>query len=169
MPVLLACPPPAIQTDMDRFADEGLIQGIIISVEVFDPPKSKAYLPGKDRVPLSAFYYTLRHAVSLWGGDNVYSNLIPGLESPETTRDGSGQIAASGARPVLSPFRPIAGTDLEDVMPLPAETLYKLCNDVLADYKSFHPDAGDFDPTRNPETVPMPSRRKPADKSQEEE
>ena len=175
LPIILACPPPSIQTDMDLFKKNG-IHGIVISVEVFDPPKSKECLPGKDRVPLSAFYYTLRHAVFLWGWENVYSNLIPGLEDPRMTREGCGQIASTGARPVISPFRPIAGTGLQDVMPLPAEVLYKLCNDVLNDYYSFHQDmdtfdetdnCGPFDMTRNPETVVMPIKKPKSDKSQE--
>ena len=174
LPIILACPPPSIQTDMDLFKKNG-IHGIVISVEVFDPPKSKECLPGKDRVPLSAFYYTLRHAVFLWGWKNVYSNLIPGLEDPRMTREGCGQIASTGARPVISPFRPIAGTELQDVMPLPAETLYKLCNKVLTDYCSFHQDMGPFDKTddsepfdttRDPEIVVMPVDKHESAKSQ---
>ena len=153
IPLLLACPPPAMQTDIDAFHD-AKINGIIISVEVFDPPKSKEYLPGKDRVPLSAFYYTLKHAVTRWGGEFVYSKLIAGLESPETTREGCGHIASTGARPVISPFRPISGTALEDIMPLPAEELYSLCLKVLDDGSGAGPEV--LDMGRDPETVVMP-------------
>jgi|GEM_PF-4713471 len=154
--LLLACPPPSMQTDIKTFHDAG-IDGIIISVEVFDPPKSKEYLPGKDRVPLSAFYYTLKHAVTICGGDKVYSKLIAGLESPETTREGCGHISSTGARAVISPFRPIAGTDLEDIMPLPAEELYSLCIEVLKDGSGSGKDA--LNMSRDPETVVMPAGR----------
>lgn len=177
--VFLACPPPTMQTDMDAYHDAG-IDGIIISVEVFDPPKSKAYLPGKDRVPLSAFYYTLRHAVSVFGKDEVFSNLIAGLERPDTTREGCAQIAATGAHPVISPFRPIAGTDLQDIMPLPAEVLYDLCTSVMKDCSPPKPEnnepgnnESENDKPRNmnrfPETVVLPNPYDATEKSQEAE
>ena len=165
IPVILACPPPTMQTDMDIYRDNG-ITGIVISVEVFDPPKSAEYLPGKDRVPLSAFYYTLKHAVSIWGGENVFSNLIAGLEDPSTTREGCGHIASTGARPVIAPFRPIAGTLLKDLMPLPAEELYKLCKKVFDDYSQFHKNLGSIDMKRFPETVVMPAEETDDKKSQ---
>ncbi|AGI48015.1 hypothetical protein TALC_01023 [Thermoplasmatales archaeon BRNA1] len=135
-PLHLACPPPTVQTDMDTYKAAG-ISGITISVEVFDPPKSREYLPGKDRVPLSAFYYTMKHAVDLWGGKAVFSNLIAGLESPETTREGCAQISSMGASPVIAPFRPIPGTPLQNVMPLAAKTVYSLHNDVRADCRAM--------------------------------
>ena len=133
--IRLVCPPPTMQTDMNIYKDAG-IKGITISVEVFDPPKSAEHLPGKDRVPLSAFYYTMKHATTCWNGD-VRSNLIPGLESVETTREGFAHISIMGGIPVISPFHPVPGTDLSDVMPFPAKVLRKLYDDVKKDYDAI--------------------------------
>jgi hypothetical protein len=71
------------------------------------------YAPGKARLIGHAYYYrALEHAVRLFGPVRTRTIAITGLEAPAETIRGAAFVASLGVMSILSPFRPLDGSDL---------------------------------------------------------
>lgn len=82
-------------------------------------------MPAKGATPRERYLEAIEAAVKLWGREGqVRSALILGLEPLESTLEGIDQIARRGAMPILSPFRPVPGTPMEDAAPPSADELF---------------------------------------------
>ncbi|MDD1368687.1 hypothetical protein PTB13_11790, partial [Bacillus sp. MHSD17] len=81
-------------------------------VEVFDWERNWAVSEGKAKIGLDHYLKVLERAVKVFGRGNVTSNLIVGLESPESTAKGAEVFASMGVVPKLIIFRPLNGTPL---------------------------------------------------------
>lgn len=85
-----------------------------MNIEFFSDAAWREFIPGKHRhVGKKRYLEALEYAVSLFGPINTRSLVIVGLEDPEYTVEGSEKLASMGVMPILSPFRPLTGTELE--------------------------------------------------------
>ncbi|MGV8080943.1 MAG: hypothetical protein AB2L22_12915 [Syntrophales bacterium] len=126
LPVDIMLMPRSDPQTIDRLIQAG-VHGFAINLEIFDPEIASNHCKEKSRVGRTAYAETIARAVALTGGNGrVRSLLLVGAESAETTLKGVEFIAALGADPVLSPFRPAQGTILASVRP----PTYELMADV---------------------------------------
>lgn len=99
-----------IQMLKDSGADE-----LGMNIEFYSDQAWTKYIPGKkEYIGKKRYFEALEYAVSLFGPINTRSLIIAGLESPEYTIAGAEFLASLGVMPILSPFRPLDGTELED-------------------------------------------------------
>jgi hypothetical protein len=85
-----------------------------MNLEFYDEASWEMYIPGKRRyIGRKRYLEALEYAVSLFGPINTRSLLIAGLESPESTIAGAELLVSLGVMPILSPFRPLNGTELQ--------------------------------------------------------
>jgi len=95
-----------------RLADAG-VHGMALNMEVASAEGSVVHLRSKHRRARPFLAETIAAAVDRLGSSGrVRSLIIPGLEPVGDTLAGVAEIAALGADPVLSPFRPAGGTAL---------------------------------------------------------
>lgn len=99
------------------------VHGFALNIELFSDPASTVHVRAKHRRSRPHFDETVSTAVRLLGPGRVRSLIIPGLEPAEETVAGVEHIASLGADPVLSPFRPAAGTKLSAHRPVSAALL----------------------------------------------
>ncbi len=84
-------------------------------MEIFDREIFKKLCPGKEeRVGWERFAGALEHAAGVFPSGTVSSNLIVGLEPPESTIEGIDFLTKMGVMPILPIFRPLKGTTLSD-------------------------------------------------------
>ncbi|MCL2311873.1 MAG: ATP-grasp domain-containing protein [Firmicutes bacterium] len=157
-PVYVMCLPPEDPRLIELLYDTG-IDEIAFNIEVFDREIAKKIMPGKGLIPLQQYYNSLNKGVNLWGRNGrVKSLVIVGLETQESLMQGIQTLCTMGVQPVLSAFRPLKNTPLENSIPPPTNTLIdiytqaeKLCkNESLFlgpscfecqnNTVSFHPD-----------------------------
>jgi len=118
--------PRADASYIDRYVASG-VHGFALNIEVFDDKVAARVIPEKQRLGKDVFARNIERAVeATGGGGRVRSLILIGLEDLETTLEGVEFIAALGADPVLSPFRPAQGTALHRHAPPPADFLERL-------------------------------------------
>ena len=84
-------------------------------------------MPGKGNIPLSTYLSALERSVQLLGANNsVRTAFVVGLESIESTLEGIERVCRMGVSPILSVFRPIPGTEMENQIIPSNESLYDL-------------------------------------------
>jgi Radical SAM superfamily len=111
---------------IDRLVDLG-VYGFSINLEIYDERTAAENIRLKSRIGRSTLARNLERAVELTGGrGRVRSLIVVGLEPIETTLAGVEYLAGLGCDPVLSPFRPAAGTGLTNLAPPTAAYLEEL-------------------------------------------
>lgn len=116
VPVDVMLPPHDLDT-VDRLVDAG-VAGLSMNIEIFDEEIAERLCPSKQRLGLSGYAKAIERAVARLGEKGrVRSLLIVGLEPAASTLAGVEFIASLGCDPVLSPFRPAAGTPLAKTEP----------------------------------------------------
>ncbi len=120
--VALEIHPPADNKWIDRTYAAG-VDALSYAVEIHDPVilaevcQGRAKLIGRDR-----YYEALAYAAEIFPSGTVWSDLIVGLESAESTRAGIDRLTSMGVLPVLSLFRALDETELrEHPLPEPEE------------------------------------------------
>lgn len=97
---------------IDMLHDAG-VDELGMNLEFFSDNAWARFIPGKHRhIGKGRYLDALTHAVSVFGPINTRSILMVGLEPPESTIDGAELLASMGVMPILSPFRPLTGTEL---------------------------------------------------------
>ncbi len=98
------------------------------AVEIHDPEVLQKYCEGRVRyIGRERYYEALRYAATIFPSGTVWSDLILGLESPESTMRGIDALAGMGVVPVLSLFRPLEDIELRH-HPLPkVEEVVPIC------------------------------------------
>lgn len=87
----------------------------VCNLEMFDAEAFARICPGKQaHGGQQAIWAALERAKQSFRWGAVVSNMIPGLESVESTLEGMRELVARGAVPLLVPFRPLPGTPLEE-------------------------------------------------------
>jgi hypothetical protein len=98
--------------------------------EIFDPATFKEVCPGKHReYGLERYLEAVRYCATLgkkgpWNEPWVSNGeIIAGLEPPESSIKAIDWITSVGAIPTVCVFRPLVGTDMQDVLPPRTEDL----------------------------------------------
>lgn len=116
IPIAAQICPPEDLSYIDRLKEAGLTT-ISFNMEIYDEASRKAVCPGKSQVTIDHYLEALRYAAGVLGRSQVSSWLIAGLEPKETTIAGVRAVAATGAIPFVTVFRPLLGTELGSKLP----------------------------------------------------
>ena len=111
--------PPRDNQWIDRTYAMG-VDALSYSIEIHDAERLREHCPGRAQdVGRDRYHEALRHAAAVFPSGTVWSDLIVGLEPPESTMEGIDRLVDMGVLPVLSLFRPLDDTQLHN-HPLPA-------------------------------------------------
>lgn len=112
-PIYLMCTPPHKSKILDKLFESGVTE-VSFNLEVFDRILAQKYMPGKGALSLETYKTAFEKAVRLWGKNGkVRTIFIVGLEPKESFLKGVEFVCQLGVSPILSLFKPIAGTPLE--------------------------------------------------------
>jgi radical SAM protein (TIGR04043 family) len=130
LPVHVQICPPSDMNTIDRLKDAGA-DTIGIHIETFDKNILRRFAPSKAKHNIKFFIKAWRHAVSVFGRNQVSSFIISGLgENIASIIEGAELLCDIGVFPYLLPFRPIPGTHLEASRPPSPETMINLYEEV---------------------------------------
>lgn len=106
--------PPQSNRWVDRTYAMG-VDALCYSIQIHDPDLLRTYCSGRAGVVGRDRYYdALGYAATIFPSGTVWSDLIVGLEPPESTIAGIDLLVRMGVLPVLSLFRPLEDTQLRD-------------------------------------------------------
>lgn len=136
---VMSLPPQDLQVLKDYY--EAGVTEIGFNIELFDPQMAARYMPGKSKLPRQEYILALKEATRFWGTNGkVRSLIIVGLEPEASLLNGIQKLCEIGVMPILSVYRPIPGTDTENIVP-PSNRylreLYKKSFDICQKY-SLH-------------------------------
>jgi radical SAM protein (TIGR04043 family) len=124
--------PPQDLDEIDRLRDAGADE-LGMNLEFFTLQAMQRHAPGKLRhIGFEHHDRALRRAVAVFGCGNARSIVIVGLEPAEATVAGAERLAAMGVMPILSPFRPLDGTDLAHERGFTPKLLFEIQAEVAA-------------------------------------
>jgi len=118
------CPPEEL-IYIQRLKEAGLTT-ISFNLEIFDENSRREICPGKSKVSVAHYLEALKYATGVFGRGQVSSWLIAGLEPKETTIEGVRAVAATGAIPFVTVFRPLIGTELSSKLPPAVEDVIEI-------------------------------------------
>lgn len=125
-PIYLMSLPPQNANILARLQQAGITE-VAFNLEVFDRDVARRYMPGKGAIPLSVYENAFRAATQLWGTTgNVRTIFVVGLEASQSLLDGIEYVVKMGVSPILSLFRPAAGTQLQDLIPPSDEEIWEI-------------------------------------------
>ena len=79
---------------------------------------------------MSKYINALKEATAIWGkSGNVRTLFIVGLERKKTLIEGVKTVCSMGVMPVLSIFRALKGTEMQDIVPPPNKWLLEIYNE----------------------------------------
>jgi predicted ATP-grasp superfamily ATP-dependent carboligase len=126
MSIYLMCLPPSNLSDIDTYHSAGVTE-FGFNIEIYDRNLSSLYMPGKGSIPLEQYLDALGYAASICEQPGaVRSAFIAGLEPSGSLLEGIKAVCDVGAAPVLSAFRPIPGTPMQNVIKPSSEWLHKV-------------------------------------------
>lgn len=133
---LMSIPPMDVMI-LDRLKSSGITE-IAFNIEIFNPTLRKIIMPGKGSIPLEQYFAALEHAVKLWGNSGrVRSLLIYGLDNDDYFLSGINKLCSLGIEPIISIFRPLSGTVLENENPPITSdifSIYEKCRGITENY-----------------------------------
>nr|VFK38237.1 MAG: ATP-grasp domain-containing protein [Candidatus Kentron sp. TC] len=125
MPIYQMLEPPEDMSRIEELKHAG-VDEVGFNLELFNREIAERLMPGKGLVSLQKYVDTLKRAKELWPEFGaVRSLLIVGLEPLEDTLQGVEELADLGVMPILSPFRPVPGTELAHRVPPTGEFMYQ--------------------------------------------
>jgi radical SAM protein (TIGR04043 family) len=117
IPIQLQIIPPDDLSWLGRLKDSG-VDSLGVHIETFDPEVFKTVTPGKAMIGLDKYIETWKEAVKVFGRWQVSTYILVGMgESVETVIEGASLCGELGVYPFIVPFRPVAGTPMENVKP----------------------------------------------------
>jgi len=135
--IYLMCLPPEDLTVLDKYFGAGITE-IAFNIEIYDRALAKRYMPGKGSIPIERYITSLKKSVELWGNTgNVRTSFVVGLETTASLLRGIEDCCKIGVTPILSAFRPIPGTALENFIPESNEYLYNLIHNAKMIVKKY--------------------------------
>ena len=102
--------------DPSRLRDLG-VRELSVNIEIFDEHVARRRMRQKYDYGRNRYLDYLEAAAAEFDAGRVRSMLLVGIEPPESTLEGVEAIAARGAVPVLSPFRPDPATPMRSAQP----------------------------------------------------
>ncbi|MCM1500509.1 MAG: ATP-grasp domain-containing protein [Clostridium sp.] len=122
---LMSLPPQDIH--ILKFLKQAGITEVAFNLEIFDRDLAQSYMPGKGKIPLEVYRRAFKESVALWGNTgNVRTIFVVGLEPKESLLKGIEYVSKLGVSPILSLFKPIAGTDLSHLLAPCDEEIYEI-------------------------------------------
>lgn len=122
-PIYVMSLPPKNLSVLDKYFAAG-VNEVAFNIEIYDRNYAKQIMHGKGDISLDIYKAALLHSVQLWGmNGNVKSILVYGLEPDTSFLEAVNWLASHGIQPVISPFRPLSGTPLENRIPPTTEQL----------------------------------------------
>jgi hypothetical protein len=159
--IYVMTPPPDDSETIEDFYSAG-VDEIGMNIEIFDRTIAKKITPGKYKVGLDFYLDRLGHAADIFDKYGTRSVLIAGLEPIESTLNGVRTLMELGVMPILSPFRPVKGTQLEGHPILNGEAFYKVFEQGTELSKKYNIELGPLciPCQNNTLTMPLNSRYK---------
>lgn len=125
-PLYLMSLPPKDSGIIRKLYEAGISE-MAFNIEIFDRNLAAKYMPGKGLIPLKRYMDSLAEATKWLGhSGNVRSMLIVGFDPKKTLLEGVRALCEIGVQPMLSVFRPMAGTPLERMLPPGLEELLEI-------------------------------------------
>ncbi len=138
LPIQLQIIPPDDFAWFKRLKDSG-VDALGIHIETFDPEVFEKITPGKAGIGFDRYVEAWKEAVKVFGRWQVSTYVLVGMgEKLETVMEGAELCAEIGVYPFIVPFRPVAGTPMENMKPPSPETMdyvYTEAAKVLAQYE----------------------------------
>ncbi len=129
---LMSIPPQNTNILVDLY-DAGITE-VAFNMEVFDRNYALQIMPGKGKITAETYFSIFAEAVKIWGNTgNVRSLLIYGLDPWDTFLQGIESLCEKGVEPIISIFRPLKNTPMENLNPPPTIelfSLYQCCQDI---------------------------------------
>lgn len=136
-PIYVMSQPPRNLKILQQLKNAGVTE-VAFNLEVYDRDLAKSYMPGKGMIPFQSYHMALKEAVNIWGNEgNVRTIFIIGLETKASLLEGIREVCKIGVSPILSLFKPIKGTFLDNMLaPSDKETLdiYENAKDICSQY-----------------------------------
>lgn len=115
-PIYLMALPPYDVRRLEALYIAGVTE-VSFNLEIFDRNLAVQFMPGKGVIPLSVYDNAFRYATKLWGKTgNVRTIFVVGLETASSLLEGIEHVAQLGVAPILSLFRPMPDTPLQEYL-----------------------------------------------------
>lgn len=125
-PIYVMCIPPKDKGILAQFFDAHVTE-LALNLEIWDRTLAKKWMPGKGAISKEKYLEMLEFATELWGKQGaVRSSFIVGLEPEKSLMEGIRTVCSLGVAPILSVFRPIPGTEGENLAPPTNEELLSI-------------------------------------------
>ena len=129
-PIYAMIVPPSDLRWISRLRQAG-VDELGMNVELFSAEASAEYIPGKHKdIGLAGYLRALETSVGVFGPVNTRSIVLAGLEPARATVDGLATLASIGVMPILTPFRPLAGTIMENQARWTSDMMWRLALDA---------------------------------------
>ena len=112
--------PPDDCNILHTYYDIGVTE-VAFNLEIFNRRLAESIMPGKGKIPIKQYEDALKLSSQLFGIENTRSMLIIGLDSKKSFLKGIEFLCKLGVTPMISPFRPMEGTELSDFVPPPID------------------------------------------------
>lgn len=136
-PIYIMSLPP---TNLEVIADYKKLGAneIAFNIEIFNEEIAKKHMPGKGAISRDEYMRALKKAVSVFGQNGqVRSMLIVGLEPLSSFKVGVESLCQIGVSPMISPFRPMEKTKLQNFVPpdyLECQRYYEAALEITKKY-----------------------------------
>ena len=123
--------------DAQKLKDMG-VHGLSINLELYNQDIARKIMHSKWKASRQRYLDFIAEAVPIFGGGNVRSLLMVGIEPLEDTLRGIEALAERGCDPVLSPFRPDPATPMRNEKPPRVDLLveaYQRAEEIVSKYK----------------------------------
>ena len=118
--------PPQTTEILDDLYNAGITE-VAFNLEMFDRKQALQIMPGKGKIIEDIYFAAFEKAVKLWGNTgNVRSLLIYGFDLWDDFIEGIERLCKKGIEPIISIFRPLINTPLENLNPPPTVELFSL-------------------------------------------
>lgn len=130
--------PPKTNTWIDRAYAMG-VDAISFGIEIHDAAVLQRQCPGRVRfIGRERYYEALAYAASIFPKGTVWSDLVVGIESAESTRQGIETLVRDGVLPVLSTMRAASLSQLRGVSAPAVEEMVPLYADLYRIVQEAH-------------------------------
>lgn len=133
---LMSIPPSSPEILADLY-NAGITE-VAFNMEIFNRDYAIKVMPGKGKITEENYFSIFKEAVKIWGKKgNVRSLLIYGFDPLNTFLEGIETLCKNGVEPIISIFRPLKDTPMENLIPpstIELFSLYQDCQNIVHKY-----------------------------------